>query len=157
MAAVCSANLLDEVLEEISAAKARPKAAVAKPAPLTLPVLKAKSAASHAGLKDQLRAAAGKLRGRFAPREAARARERKLEAPNMKIASPREFNPAPVMHEPPARSWDTLRVDAPERRYPLRSLGRYANHELHDKPPWKARFVFFASRELWVTAPGPGS
>ncbi|CAK8995414.1 unnamed protein product, partial [Durusdinium trenchii] len=89
---------------------------------------------SEKGLKEQLREASRKLRKRpWQPRDS----RPRLEAANVKITSPREFNPVLVLNEPFPHPWDRGRVDAPRRRYPLWGLGRYAHAELQEKPPWK--------------------
>lgn len=131
---------LEEILQELSSVRrqtqpaakvtgaSRPKELL--PALLSSPKRRSEN---HSAFKDQLREASQKRRQRpWLP-----APHPKLQAPNVKIASPSEFNPVLVLNEPHPHPWDGARVDAPRRHYPLWGLGRYMHTELQDKPPWK--------------------
>eukprot|EP00434_Breviolum_minutum_P013755 symbB.v1.2.012132.t1/scaffold829.1/size159244/2 len=135
---------LEELLEELTSRKKaltsttrsstaprneeeRPKAVL----PVLQPQVKRRS--QEGFLKDQLREASRKVKKKpWLPGQ-----RPKLQAPNVKIASPREFNPVLVLNEPFPHPWDGGRVDACRRHYPLWGLGSYMHPELRDKPPWK--------------------
>ncbi|CAE7482018.1 unnamed protein product [Symbiodinium microadriaticum] len=74
-----------------------------------------------ASFKDELRAVAKRFR---LPLRRGPSRK-PLEAPNMKIRSPREIAPFIPLLEPHLNEWDASRAALPQRRFPLMGLGRY--------------------------------
>ncbi|CAE7223923.1 PLG [Symbiodinium necroappetens] len=73
-----------------------------------------------ASFKDELRAVAKRFR---LPLRRGPSRK-PLEAPNMKIRSPREIAPFIPLLEPHLNEWDASRAALPQRRFPLMGLGR---------------------------------